>query len=1018
MLQPHRINENMKKIQIRYDFLILILLCISALSVSQALAQDNINQRTYSLNSSEHVKWYVKSAAEYKSQEIPKTMDLTSWTPSTVPGTFFVDFVNAGVEKDPNWGDNIYRVDKDKYNQSHWYATSFDVPSDLLKNNKKIWLNFDGINRTGTIYLNGEKLGELRGFMQRGRFNITNIVNATGKNMLQVLVTVPNQKRHPEEKFANQASPTYLSSAGWDWMPSVPGLNSGITDNVYLSAAQDVSILDPWMQTKLLNRNKQAELELSATLENSSDKPKKIELICTINPGNISFSREILLAPDTVQDIVFNPRNENALRVEKPKLWWPNGFGDPFLYNCQLTIKEDNKVSDIKNFDFGIREYSYHTEQNNVFHIYVNGEKIFLKGGNWGMSEYLLRCRGEEYFTKIQLHKEMNFNIIRNWMGSTTDKEFYEACDKYGIMIWDDFWLNSKFGVPEFPDDFNKNAIEKIKRYRNHPSIVIWCGENEGTPGKYKSGEDLDANLSEYISIYDGGNRHYQPDSRKGNGLSGSGLWRNYNPSFYFSSASNSIFGDKYPKDKGWGLRTEIGTAVFTTFESFKEFMPRENWWPRNEMWNKHFFGSLAKNGGPDVYEQTINQSYGEASGIEDFCEKAQLVSLETNKAMFEAWGHHLWDDASGILIWMSQSAYPSFVWQTYDYYYDLTGAYWGAKKGCEPLHIYWNSNESSVNVANTTLNNYKDITATATIYNIRGEKIDTLSRKISLDIDKNSTQRCFNILVDNLALNKQSKASSGIDGSNLLCATDGTLSSKWNSKGDGTEWISVDLEAEHTVGNARLVWDNENYGVGYSISVSRDNKKWTKVHVEEAGDGKTDNISFSAKEKIRYIKVECNKSSLGKGYSLSSIEVRSKKEDKLTDVNFIRLTLKNKEGKTLSSNDYWFGDNENDYQELNTLPKAELAYHVSRREVKDGKYYLDLKITNRSKTPAFAVRGRLIDKNTGNRILPAIMNANYLLLMPGEVKYLHFEFDDNKFKHANIQPLVKQYGYQEEAVD
>ena len=157
------------------------------------------------------------------------------------------------------------------------------------------------------------------------------------------------------------------------------------------------------------------------------------------------------------------------------------------------------------------------------------------------MSEYLLRCRGKEYFTKVRLHKEMNFNIIRNWMGSTTDKEFYEACDLYGIMVWDDFWLNSKFGVPEFPDDFNRNAVEKIKRFRNHPSIVVWCGENEGTPGNYGTGESLDRNLAEYIAVYDASSRHYQSDSRKGNGLSGSGLWKNYKPSFYFADASNSF---------------------------------------------------------------------------------------------------------------------------------------------------------------------------------------------------------------------------------------------------------------------------------------------------------------------------------------------------------------------------------------------------------------------------------------------------------------------------------------------
>ena len=130
---------------------------------------------------------------------------------------------------------------------------------------------------------------------------------------------------------------------------------------------------------------------------------------------------------------------------------------------------------------FGIREYSYDFVKG-VFQLSVNGERIYCKGGNWGMSEYMLRCRGAEYDLKIRLHREMNYNMIRNWIGSTTDDEFYEACDRYGIMVFDDFWLNSH---PNLPDDvfaFNRNAVEKIKRLRNHPSIAVWCGDNEGVP--------------------------------------------------------------------------------------------------------------------------------------------------------------------------------------------------------------------------------------------------------------------------------------------------------------------------------------------------------------------------------------------------------------------------------------------------------------------------------------------------------------------------------------------------------
>ncbi len=284
------------------------------------------------------------------------------------------------------------------------------------------------------------------------------------------------------------------------------------------------------------------------------------------------------------------------------------------------------------------------------------------------MSEYMLRCRGDEYETKMRFHKDMNLNMIRNWLGSTTDEEFYDNCDKYGIMVWDDFWLNNFFTALRDVPRFDSNVVEKIKRLRNHASIAIWCGDNEAYPSP-----ELNAIMAKHIISYDSSDRRYQPCSNQGN-LSGSGFWTNFEPRQYFTGPTNFV-------NAKWGLRTEIGTAVFTTFESFKEFIPEANWWPRNEMWNKHFFGPLAANAGPDTYERTINNKYGTATGIRDFCRKAQLVNIETNKAMYEGWLDNIWNDASGILNWMSQSAYPSLVWQTYDYFYDCNGAYWGVKK-------------------------------------------------------------------------------------------------------------------------------------------------------------------------------------------------------------------------------------------------------------------------------------------------------------------------------------------------
>lgn len=842
------------------------------------LVYDAMADSRFSLNSS-NVVWKVKP------------LEGGSLIDATVPGTFFVDYVNSGIEDTPEYADNIYRVDRVKYNKSHIYRTEFSGNPQWKKEHKRIWLNFEGVNRWGTVSLNGVKLGRLAGFMNRGKFDVTELV--VGKNVLEVVIDVPNQHRHPEEKFANMASPAYLSSAGWDWMPNVPGLNSGITDDVYLSFTDDITLCDPWVRTSLTADRLTAEISVSTHLVNHGHKTVKAIVRCNVTPGDIVLEKEVEVPVSEETEVIFAPEEFKELVISEPELWWPNGLGGQPLYKCGISVLLNDKISDDSTFHFGIREYSYETDENGVFNIYVNGVRTFVKGGNWGMSEYLLRCRGAEYDTKVRLHKEMNFNIIRNWMGSTTDEEFYDACDRYGIMVWDDFWLNSKIGLPEYPEEFNMNAIEKIKRLRNHPSIVVWCGENEGTPGTYENGESLDRNLAGFVLEYDGGDRHYQSDSRKGNGLSGSGLWKNYPPEFYFERADNSRFGDKYPAGKGWGFRSEIGTAVFTTFDSFRRFIPEEYWWPVNDMWNKHFFGMLAKNGGPDVYFDTISDKYGEPSGIEDFCEKAQLVNMETNKAMFEAWASKMWDDASGIMIWMSQSAYPSFVWQTYDYYYDLTGAYWGAKKACEPVHILWDSFSDQVKAVNTTLDDLEGMTAYAMVYDKYGVQIREFRKEFKIDIPANSVLKCFDVLNDTTGIRK------------------------------------------------------------------------------------------------------------------------------LTDVNFMRLTLRDKDKRTVSRNDYWFGRERGDCSALSSLKQAVFAYHVPRREVIDGKYYLDFKITNKSDYPAFFVGCWPFNKTTGEQIAPVFQTDNYFTLMPGEVKIITFEFNDSPYyDNTNIFVKVKQYGYPEMIVE
>jgi len=942
-------------------------------------------------NSNGSIRWKLKPQSELGNDSVnafkPGYAN-TNWIEATVPGTVFTSYVNAGLEKDPNFGDNIYNVDRTKYNRNFWYRTEFRVPENFTK--ERIWLNFRGVNRRGQIYLNGVKIGVLDGFMDKGKFDITGRVLKKALNVLALLVSVP------EPPMSNYASPTYVSSGGWDWMPYVPGLNSGITDKVFLSNTGNVVLEDTWIRT-ILPTNARADLSIAVGVRNASGEYVQGELTGLIQPGNIVFTKKVNVEANRSVELKLDKKEFDRLSVDHPQLWWPNGYGQPNLYTCDLSLKIGNQVSDIKKITFGIKQYTYDSI-GGVLHVSINGVRMFIKGGSWGMSEYLLRVRGKEYDTRVRLHKEMNFNMIRNWIGSTTDEEFYDACDKYGIMVWDDFWLNSNPNLPGDIHCFNSNVIEKIKRFRNHPSIAVWCGDNEGWPEP-----PLNNWIREDIRTFDGNDRYYQGNSHEGN-LSGSGYWGNRDPKWYFTPYPESIGGSR-----GWGLRTEIGTAVFPNIESLKKFIPQDKLWPRNEMWDKHFFGDRAFNAAPDNYEKSITERYGKPKGIEEYCRKAQLLNIETNKAMYEGWEDHMWEDASGIMTWMSQSAYPSMVWQTYDYYYDPTGAYWGAKSACEPVHIQWNPLNNSVKVINTTRTELEYLNAEITVLNLDGKVVKEYCGNVRLNSTSNTATQCFiipfNKNQENIALNKTVIASSTDQGNALLVA-DGKSDTRWSSKATDDEWICMDLGKAENVNGVALNWESA-YAKKYKIQVSNDMNIWKTVYsTTEGREGKI-HIDFED-QNARYVRMLGLERATWYGYSIWDFEVYGAvpKHNSLTDVHFIRLKLKDAAGKLMSENFYWRGNNNKDFTALNTLPSVALKSTIRTSGV-DGKYKINARISNPTTTVAFGTWVQLINSNTKERILPIIISDNYFTLFPGESRDIQAEFDETLLKEGE-KPVLQ----------
>jgi hypothetical protein len=653
--------------------------------------------------------------------------DDVGWIVATVPATVLVSYLNAGALPDPIFGDNQLLISDSYFHSDFWYRDSFPVPDSF--GNKRVFLHFDGINWKADIYLNGKKLGFIEGAFTRGQFDVTDILIPGETNTLAVLIRKNDSPGYVKEQtvLSHDANggdlgadnPTFHASVGWDWIPTIRGRNTGIWNDVYLTATGPVTIEDPFVSSDLpLPDTSSVDLRIELTLHNHVSEKTRGVLRGEI--GTVQFEQPVTLEPLETRKIVLDSSTHTALHLLHPELWWPNGYGAQHLYDAELKfVTSENNISDEKKFKTGIREMSY-SEDGGVLKIRVNGKRFIAKGGNWGFSESMLRYRAREYDIAVRYHKEMNFTMIRNWVGQTGDDEFYDACDKYGIMVWQDFWLANPVDGPDPNDNgmFMKNVEDFVKRIRCHPSLALYCGRNEGNPPAA-----LDPAIRIALS-------RLHPDlnyisNSASDVVSGGGPYRAMPVKFYF---------EKRATEK---LHSEMGMPNMVSFESLKSMIPDSALWPIGRMWGIHDFNLESAQHGYS-FLQLMTESFGTVDSLTRWLALAQWINYQGYRAMFEAQSKN----RMGMLLWMSHPAWPSMVWQTYDYYFEPTAAYFGCKKACEPLHIQWNPTTDSIEVVNYSSREGSGLTAVMEVLGRNGKV--TSRKETAVDCSEDCTVGCF----------------------------------------------------------------------------------------------------------------------------------------------------------------------------------------------------------------------------------------------------------------------------------
>jgi beta-galactosidase/beta-glucuronidase len=712
--------------------------------------------------------WKVVSSlvAGTKGAKLSKSNVYTQdWALTSLPATVLTALVRNGLYPNPYTGTNnmlipdasdAYNSDynllkyshiknKNPWKDPYWYRNEFTIPAGF--SGKTIWLSFGEINYKAEVWLNGQKIAgtkQVIGMERVFRLDITRAVKLGETNTLAVAIYPPEHPGKPApEPLTPFADPgqnmadgaiardyTKWDVMGWDWQPAVRDRDMGITEDVFVWASGPLELTDLYVSSDLrLPDTTMADISISATLINHSRKPLTTTVKGTVSSGSdvIRFQIPVMLKAGEEKEIAFNQNNIPELSLRNPKLWWPAGYGKQNLYTVKLQAESADGMSASVQSSLGIRKIqTWIGTAEREFS--VNGRKIYLRGGNW-VIDMMLNWNANRYKEEILLTRNANLNVIRIW-GPTgvAPKALYDAADEYGILVWQDF-LNDFWGTfkntPGYQPEislFETATTGIVKKYRNHPSLFMWCGGNEGPNPR----ESLIVNT--ILPKYDPrGSRYYLKQS-DGDGLHGGGPYHTMEPKEYFTHK------------KLMGFSSEIGPSGIPELQSLLKFMPEpaKTWkpgcFPIDGTWAYHDANDWP---GEDTrkftsYDHMLRNYYGspDSSGMKGFAEysaKTQIVNYDVYRASIESINRQLWKSASGILLWKSNSSWPSATWQVYDWYLQAHAGYYATKKAGESTHVQLNRDNQSITFVNMTSGAMENIRISATLLNT---KLDTTCHK------------------------------------------------------------------------------------------------------------------------------------------------------------------------------------------------------------------------------------------------------------------------------------------------
>jgi beta-mannosidase len=692
--------------------------------------------------------------------------DKAEWLPATVPGCVHTDLLKNGKIEDP-----FYRLNEHKLqwiDKVNWeYKTTINADQAILKH-ARIVLDFKGLDTYADVFVNGTQVLSADNMFREWLVDVKPQLKE-GINELRILFRSPiveGLKKYDANGYVIPVSPNDLAEIGqvegnkmvsvytrkagyhfgWDWGPRL--VSSGVWRPVILTAWDDARIAN--LQLK---QNQVTEKEATMTAV--------FEVDATVaNNATISIENDgVELAKAEVKLIEGISTYSVDFKIDNPKLWWSNGLGEAHLYNIKGKLAIGNRVTE-KSERIGIRtlELVRNKDEKGVsFFFKLNGVPVFMKGANYIPNDIFPSRVTEEMYRKVvNTAKISNLNMLRVWGGGIYENDrFYELCDEAGLLIWQDFMFACAMfpGDEAFLNNVKQEATDNIKRLRNHPSIALWCGNNEILSGwlgwgwkekeEAKNKETADKIWKSYTDIF----HHIIPEAVASNDP-GRSYWDS-SPSSGMGKASNLVNGDEHYWGVWWGkdpfskyathiarFMSEYGFQSFPELKSVKQYAIPEDYDIFSEVMKSHQRSYI----GNGTIEYYMLQDYKKPKNFESFLYVNQVLQAEGIKFALE--GHRRAAPyCMGSLFWQINDCWPVASWSSTDYYQRWKALQYFAKKGFEPVLVspYRDKDSLKVDIINDKLTEIK-AQLLVKVLDFSGKEISKETKEVTVPANSSNT--------------------------------------------------------------------------------------------------------------------------------------------------------------------------------------------------------------------------------------------------------------------------------------